>query len=307
MSTSENSNADRENNASSMPEPTVLLSGLAYVESPRWHEGRLWFAHWGRGEIVAVDLDGHSDVTGHGPSGLGWTIDWLPDGRLLVTGKELLRREPDGSMVRHADLGGHADGWNDMVVDGRGNIYLNSIRFQFLAGASPTSGIIALITPDGTARQVAGDLAFPNGMVITPDNSTLIISESFSGRLIAFDIEADGSLSNRRVWAEGLAPDGICMDAEGAIWVQTSNVRSHSGRDDALEGAVVRVREGGKVLQRIEHDRPIFAAMLGGPDGKTLFLLAAEWRGIEQVNEAVAARTGQVLISQAPVPGAGWP
>ncbi len=307
MSTSENSNADRENNASSNSSPTVLLSGLAYVESPRWHEGRLWFAHWGTGEIVAVDLDGHSEVTGHGPSGLGWTIDWLPDGRLLVTGKELLRMEPDGSMVRHADLGGHADGWNDMVVDGRGNIYVTSIRFEFLAGKPPQSGIIALVTPDGSARQVAGDLAFPNGMVITPDNSTLIISESFTGRLIAFDIATDGSLSNRRVWAEGLLPDAICMDAEGAIWVQTAATFAHSSRDDAPAGAVVRVREGGEVLQRIEHDRAIFGVMLGGPDRKTLFLLAAEWRGIEHVNEAVAARTGQVLVSQAPVPGAGWP
>ena len=294
-------------NASSMPEPTVLLDGLAYVESPRWHEGRLWFAHWGTGEIVAVDLDGHSEVTGHGPPGLGWSIDWLPDGCLLVTGKELLRREPDGSMVRHADLSGLADGWNEIVVDGRGNIYLNSIRFAFLSGAQPTSGVIALVTPDGSVRQVAGDLAFPNGMVITPDNATLIISESFTGRLIAFDIEADGSLSNRRVWAESLAPDGICMDAEGAVWVGTAATFAHTRRVGTPAGAVVRVREGGEVLQRIEYDRAIFAAMLGGPDQKTLFLLAAEWRGIEQVNEALAARTGQVLVSQAPVPGAGWP
>nr|WP_236031791.1 SMP-30/gluconolactonase/LRE family protein [Ktedonospora formicarum] len=257
--------------------------------------------------MVAVDLDGNSEVTGHGPAGLGWSIDWLPDGRLLVTGKELVRREPDGSMVQHADLSGIADFWNEIVVDGRGNIYLNSINFEFLRGASPTSGIIALVTPDGSARQVASDLAFPNGMVVTPDNKTLIISESFTGRLIAFDIEADGSLSNRRVWAEGLAPDGICMDTEGAIWAQTANTRAHTGHDDAPEGAVARVCEGGEVLQRIEHDRAIFAAMLGGLDRKTLFLLAAQWRGIEQVNEAVAARTGQVLICQAPVPGAGWP
>jgi len=294
-------------NASSNSSPTVLLDGLAYVESPRWHEGRLWFAHWGTGEIVAVDLDGHSEVTGHGPPGLGWSIDWLPDGRLLVTGKELLRREPDGSMVRHADLGGLAEGWNEIVVDGRGNIYLNSIRFAFLSGAQPTSGVIALVTPDGSVRQVAGDLAFPNGMVITPDNATLIISESFTGRLIAFDIEADGSLSNRRVWAESLAPDGICMDAEGAVWVGTAATFAHTRRVGTPAGAVVRVREGGEVLQRIEYDRAIFAAMLGGPDQKTLFLLAAEWRGIEQVNEALAARTGQVLVSQAPVPSAGWP
>jgi sugar lactone lactonase YvrE len=142
-------------NASSMPLPTVLLDGLAYVESPRWHEGRLWFAHWGTGEIVAIDLDGHSEVTGHGPAGLGWSIDWLPDGRLLVTGKELLRREPDGSMVRHADLGGISSlGWNEIVVDGRGNIYLNSINFGFLAGEQPKSGIIALINPDGSADAI---------------------------------------------------------------------------------------------------------------------------------------------------------
>ncbi|MDQ2787059.1 MAG: SMP-30/gluconolactonase/LRE family protein [Chloroflexota bacterium] len=304
-------------NTSPMPEPKVLLDGLAYVESPRWHDGRLWFAHWGTGEIIALDLDGNREVSGYGPPkvnaaapghSLGWSIDWLPDGRLLVTGKELLRMEPDGSMVRHADLSGVAEhGWNEIVVDGRGNIYLNSIAFNFLAGAKPTSGIIALVPPDGRARQVAGDLAFPNGMVVTPDNATLIISESFAGRLTAFDIAADGSLSNRRVWAEGLGPDGICMDAEGAIWVQTADTRSHTNRDDAPEGTVVRIREGGEVLQRIEHDRAIFAAMLGGPDRTTLFLLAAEWRGIEHVDEAVAARTGQVLITKAPAPGAGWP
>jgi sugar lactone lactonase YvrE len=291
-----------------MPEPTVLLDGLAYVESPRWHDGRLWFAHWGTGEIVAVDPDGSSDVVGHGPPqvnaavpghGLGWSIDWLPDGRLLVTGNELLRVEPDGSIVRHADLSSVGEhGWNEIVVDGRGNVYVNSIQFDFLAGGAPRSGIIALITPDGAARQVAGDLAFPNGMVVTPDNSTLIVSESFSGRLTAFDIADDGSLSNRRVWAEGLGPDGICMDSEGAIWVQTQ---------DADGGAVVRIREGGEVLDRIEHDRKVFATMLGGPGRTTLFLLAAEWRGIEHVDEAIAARTGQVLIAQAPAAGAGWP
>ena len=135
-------------------------------------------------------------------------------------------------------------------------------------------------------------------MVITPDNSTLIVSESFAGRLTAFDIAAYGGLSNRRVWAEGLGPDGICMDADGAVWVQTA---------DSPEGAIVRIREGGEVLERIDHDRTIFAAMLGGPDRTTLFLLAAEWRGTDHVDEAIAARTGQVLITKAPAPGAGWP
>lgn len=291
-----------------MPQLKVLLDGLAYVESPRWHDGRLWFAHWGTGEIVAVDLDGRSEVIGYGPPkvnaavpghSLGWSIDWLVDGRLLVTGKELLRMEPDGSMVRHADLSAISDrGWNEVVVDGGGNIYLNSIGFGFIAGEAPTAGIIALVTLDGSVRQVAGDLSFPNGMVITPDNSTLIISESFTGRLLAFDIAADGGLSNRRAWAEGLGPDGITMDAEGAIWVQTK---------DHPKGAVVRIREGGEVLERIDYDRTIFAVTLGGPDGTTLFLLAAEWRGIEHVDDALAARSGQVLITKAPAPSAGWP
>jgi sugar lactone lactonase YvrE len=190
------------------------------------------------------------------------------------------------------------------VVNGRGNIYLNGIGLGFLAGEPPTPGIIALVTPDGAARKVAGDLEFPNGMVITPDDSTLIISESFAGRLTAFDIAADGSLSNRRAWAEGLGPDGICMDADGAVWVETADTREHTGRDDAPE-AVVRIREGGEVLGRIEHDRVIFAAMLRGPDCTTLFLLGAQWRGIEHVDDTVAARTGQILITKAPAPVPG--
>jgi len=289
-------------------EPTVLLDGLAMVESPRWHDGRLWFAHWGTGEILAVDLNGTSEVVGRGPEGLGWTIDWLPDGRLLVTGPELLCTEPDGSVTPYADLSGIGpSGWNDIVVDGRANVYVTSIAFEFLAGGAPKAGMIVLVTPDGRSRQVAGDLEFPNGMVITPDDSTLIISESFAGRLTAFDIEADGSLANRRVWAEGLGPDAICLDAEGAIWVGTADTRISTGRDDSPGGAVVRIREGGEVLDRIEHDRPIFGCALGGPDRKTLFLLAAEWRGTDQVADVVAARTGQVLTAPAPAPGVGWP
>jgi sugar lactone lactonase YvrE len=296
--------------ASSMPQPKVLLSGLAMPESARWHEGRLWFAHWGTGEIVAVDLNGTSEViTRHAPPTFGWSIDWLPDGRMLVTGKELMRMEPDGSLVRHADLSSIATlGWNEIVVDGRGNIYVNSINFAFLAGEQPRSGLIVLITPDGRARKVADDLSFPNGMVITPDNSTLIVSESFTGRLLAFEIASDGSLSNRRIWAEGrLGPDGICMDAEGAIWVQGADIRAVTHRDDSPEGVVLRMREGGEVLQRLEHNKDIFSVMLGGPDGKTLFLLATEFRGAAKVKEVAEARVGEVAISQAPAPGAGWP
>jgi sugar lactone lactonase YvrE len=276
------------------------LTNLVIGESPRWHDGRLWFAHWGAEEIVAADLDGSSEVVAKGSPDLGWSIDWLPDGRLLVTGPELKRREPDGSMVRHADLSAIAElGWNEIVVDGRGHIYLNSTGFRF-GQEDFHPGIIALVTPDGSARQVADDIAFPNGMVVTPDNSTLIISESFGRRLTAFDIAEDGSLSGRRVWAEDVGPDGICMDAEGAIWTGDGGT------------ACVRVREGGEVLQRVELDRAPFACMLGGPDGRTLFIMAQDWRLSDSPADnmerlTTGPRTGQVLTVPAPAPGAGWP
>lgn len=279
-----------------MAEPRVLLGDLAYVESPRWHDGRLWFAHWGTDEIIAVGLDGSSQVVDHGPGGLGWSIDWLPDGRLLVTGSQLVRHEPDGSVVQHADLGEIADGWNEIVVDGRGAIYLNG------GNLAPTedgpAGVVALVTPDGTARRVADRLAFPNGMAITPDNRTLIVAESWAEQLTAFDIADDGALSGRRVWAAtpGDHPDGICLDADGAVWYA-----------DVGNAHCVRVAEGGGVLATVSLDRGAFACMLGGPDGRTLFMLAAEWRGFEHAAEAIADRTGQVLIVDAPSPGAGWP
>lgn len=298
-------------------EPKVLLEGLAMVESPRWHDGRFWFAHWGAGEIIAIDMEGGSEVMGAGPPrtnavkpghGLGWTMDWLPDGRLLVTGKKLLCIAADGSAAPYADLSEIWDGgWNDLVVDGRGNVYVTAIAFDYIAGGTPTAGKIALVRPDGTAEQVAGDLAFPNGMVVTPDNSTLIIGESFAGRLTAFDIQANGKLSNRRVWADHLAPDAICLDAEGAIWAGAADVRLATGRDDSPGGALVRVREGGEVLARVEHDRPIYGCALGGPARRTLFMLAADWRGTDKVAELLAARTGQVLVAETPAAAAGWP
>jgi len=288
---------------SALLEPRVLLDGLAIGESPRWHDGRLWFSNWGTEEIIAVDLDGNSEVVGRGAEGLGWATNWLPDGRMLITGTELVRVEPDGSRVRHADLSGILPyGSSEMTVDGRGNVYVNSINFDFadfneILQTGKATGKIALITPDGVAEEVAGELAFPNGMVVTPDNKTLIVAESFAQRLTAFDIDDHGGLSGRRLWAEGIAPDGICMDADGCIWSGTGY-----GTNDCA-----RVREGGEILERVQLDRPCFASMLGGPDRKTLFMLAAEWHGSENVDEVVKARTGQLLVVEAPARGVGWP
>jgi sugar lactone lactonase YvrE len=288
---------------SSVLEAKPLLTGLAIGESPRWHEERLWFANWGTEEILAVDLAGNAELVGKGPPGLGWSIDWLPDGRLLVTGQGLMRREPDGSIVPHADLSGlGVDGFNEIVVDGRGNIYVNG-GADFEPGEGNAPGIIALVTPDGSARRVADGIAFPNGMVVTPDNSTLIVAESFARRLTAFDIADDGGLSNRRVWADGVGPDGICMDAEGAIWTDVGQF------GDNLVG---RVREGGEVLERVQLDLACFACMLGGEDQKTLFMLTADWRMADSPADNIARltkgpRTGQLLTAPAPAPGAGWP
>jgi sugar lactone lactonase YvrE len=281
-----------------MSEPRVLLTGLQLGESPRWHGDRLWLSDWAAHEVLAVDLDGASEVMVRVPA-FPFCIDWLPDGRLLVvSGSDgrLLRQEADGSLVTHADLTGiSAHRWNDIVVDGRGNAYVNNVGFDF-PGGEFAPGIVALVTPDGAARQVADGAAFPNGMLVTPDNSTLIVAESYAGRLTAFDVAADGSLSNRRVWAEidGAAPDGICLDAENAVWYA-----------DVPNRRCVRVREGGEVLQVVDLDRGCFACMLGGPDGRTLFMVAAEWQGTGNI--ADGRRTGQVLTVEAPAPGAGWP
>jgi len=191
-------------NESLSPEPQILMSGLAFPESPRWHEDRLWFSDWGAHEVIAVDLEGKSEVIVRVRS-FPMCIDRLPDGRLLIVSASeglLLRREPDGSLVTHADLTGLADHkWNDIVVDGRGNAFVNNTGFDF-PGGEFAPGIVALVTPDGSARQVADGVAFPNGMVVTPDNSTLIVAESYGNKLTAFDMAAGGSLSNRRLWAD---------------------------------------------------------------------------------------------------------
>ena len=280
-----------------MPEPGILMTGIALGESPRWHDGRLWFSDWGAQEVIAIDPNGTSEVIARVPT-FPFCIDFLPDERLLiVSGREglLLRREPDGQLVTHADLSSlAAPPWNDIVVDGRGNIYVNNLGFAFGTGAAFAPGTIVVVTPDGKAREVADGLAFPNGMAVTSDNATLIVAESYGERLTAFTIAAGGSLSNRRTWAEtpGDHPDGICLDADGAVWY-----------GDVGSSRCVRVREGGEVLQTIDLDRGCFACMLGGTDRKTLYMVAAKWPDAMSGDE----RTGQVLAVDAPTVGAGWP
>ena len=282
----------------------VLLTGLKIGESARWHDGRLWLSNWGAHQVLAVDLDGGVEVMAKVPSRIPFSIDWLPDGRLLVVaGPEgrLLRQEPDGSLVDHADLSALAANLNEIVVDGRGNIYVNGgTNFHPEAGAKP--GFVALITGEGGVRRVAEDLDFPNGMAVTPDNSTLIVSESFAGTLTAFDIEPDGGLSGRRVWA-ALPGDGIVLDADGAVWTP-------GWADNGP--ACLRIAEGGTVLDTIPLDRAGFACTLGGKDGRTLFMLAADWRmdeGFEDNIERLLTgpETGQVLTARAPAAHAGHP
>jgi len=260
-----------------MPRPRSLLTGLAYGESPRWHDGRLWFCNWVAQQIVAVDPSGNSEVVTRVPfESFPFSIDWLPDGRLLMASmseRPLLRREPDGAWVAHADTRGLAKaGWNEIVVDRHGNAYVNGGGFDMRAGEPFAPGIIARVTPDGAARQVADDIHS------------------------AFDIGADGSLTHRRVWADLVdgAPDGICFDAGNAIWYA-----------DVPNKRCVRVREGGAVLQTIDVDRGCFACMLGGADKRTLFILAAEWHGFENMTDG--SRTGEVLTAVVSAPGAGWP
>ena len=276
--------------------PQVLMTGLTFPESPRWHDGRLWVSDWGANEVVAIDLDGQTEVIARVPS-FPMCIDHLPDGRLLIVSssdRRLLRQEADGSLMTHADLaslGEHP--WNDVVVDGRGNVYVNNIGFEFPDGEF-APGFVAVVTPDGFAREVADALAFPNGMAITPDNATLIVAESYGQKLTAFTIARDGSLTDRRTWADlDDHPDGICLDADGAVWY-----------GDVGNKRCVRVREGGEVLQAIDLDRGCFACALGGPDRRTLFMTVNEWGAASMGG---GPRMGQVVSIDAPAPGAGWP
>jgi sugar lactone lactonase YvrE len=286
----------------------VLASGFGLVESPRWHEGRLWFSDWTAGWIVAVDGAGATEIVVEHRS-LPLCFDFLPDGRLvLVSNQEgaLLTREPDGSLTPYADLSTISTlGCNDVVVDGRGYVFVNSPNFDFAAGppvGAVQPGVVGVVTPDRSVRVVAEDLAFPNGMAVTADGRTLVVADSYRHQLVGFTIADDGSLTDRRVWAdltrlEGRShnPDGVCLDADGAAWYA-----------DVPHEVCVRVAEGGQVLDTVVLDRGGFACMLDDGDPPHLYAVAAVWPG------AAGLRThtewdGQVIRIPVESPGAGWP
>ncbi len=280
-----------------MNELRTLVTGRGLVESPRWHGDRLYFSDWSAGEVVAVDLAGRSEVVARVDS-LPMCTAWLPDGRLVIVSSRegrLLRLEPDGSLSTHADLG--SPGWNDIVVDGLGRGYVNRAGFNPTAGEEFKHGFVFLVGADGSVRQVADDIEFPNGMAVTRDNSVLIVADSYRRNLLAFDIGADGGLSGRRVWADlgDGVPDGICVDAQNAVWYA-----------DVPNRRCVRVTEGGTVRQAIQLDRGGFACALGGADRTTLFITAAKWLGMTE-SGLVAPGSGQLLATTVDVPGAGWP
>jgi sugar lactone lactonase YvrE len=273
---------------------TVLMDGILFGESPRWRDGRLWFSDWGANQVIALDPDGSHEVVASVPS-FPMCIDFLPDGRLLVVDsaqRRLLVLQRDGSMTTHADLAPVSEKpWNDIVVDEGGNAYVNSIGFDF-PGEEFAPGLAVLVTPDGEVRQVADDLAFPNGMAITADGSTLIVAESYGERLTAYTIAGDGMLIERRVWAQtpGDHPDGICIDAEGAVWYA-----------DVGNCHCVRVQESGEALAIVDLDRGAFACALSRGSNPQLFVVGQEWGGPE------TEPTGQVVVFPAPAPGDGKP
>lgn len=280
------------------PTLTPFLDRLAFPEAPRWHDGALWFSDFHTQRVQRVDMKGRCEtvasVPGQ-PSGLGW----LPDGRMLVvsmTDRRLLRLEGN-VLVEVADLSKLAPfHCNDMVVDAKGRAYIGNFGFDFAGRQAPRSTGLILVLPDGQARVVAQDLHFPNGAVITPDGRTLIIGETYASRLTAFDIADDGSLNGRRVWAtlDKATPDGICLDADGAVWLASPISRE-----------VIRVREGGEVTHRITTPGQAVACMLGGPDRRTLFVLTGKVMVTpEQSRESL---TGMIYTLPVTVPGAGLP
>jgi sugar lactone lactonase YvrE len=271
-------------------ETKVLLEGLDFAESPRWHNDKLCFSDMGAHKVMTVDLNGNSETIieiPNSPSGLGW----LPDGRLLVVSMEnfqLLRLDPDG-LTKVSDLSELASfHLNDMVVDKDGRAYIGNFGFDMFNGKPFAPAEIILVTPEGDARIVADNMAFPNGTVITPDDKTLIVAETVAAKLTAFDIMNDGSLTERRIWAslKSIVPDGICLDEEGGIWVAAP------GR-----GRVVRVLEGGKITDKVKITRDVFACMLGGPNRDMLFICTA-------TKERTNASIEYVKVD---VPGTGLP
>jgi sugar lactone lactonase YvrE len=270
-----------------------ILDGIDFGEGPRWRDGRLWFSDFYQHNISSVGDDGERRIElehDGQPSGLGW----LPDGRLLFVSmldQRLMRREHDGTVVEHADLSEIAGGLcNDMVVDANGNAYVGNFGFDFMGGAEPTSATLALVRADGSVERAAEGLMFPNGSVITDDGATLIVGESLAGRYTAFEIAPDATLGAGRVWAEipGSAPDGCTIDAEGAIWFS-----------DAFGGRVVRVTEGGEVTDTVDTPDSTFACMLGGADGRTLYVLTAAGSHPDEVD---GRATGALYATQVEVP-----
>jgi sugar lactone lactonase YvrE len=274
----------------------VIMEGIVFGESPRWRNGQLWFSDWGAGRVYSIAADGTPTVEADVAS-FPMCIDFLPDGRLLVVSsadRKVLRREADGSLVAHADLAAvSTKPWNEIVVTEHGNAYVNSIGFDF-PGGEFAPGIIVLVSQDGTVVRVADGLAFPNGMAITADGGTLIVAESYAQQLTAYDIADDGLLANRRVWAitPGDHPDGICLDAAGALWYA-----------DVGNQHCVRLREGGEVLATVKLDRGAFACALSRDIDPKLFVVGQRWGGPDSVGGA----TGQVVAFPAPTPGAGQP
>ncbi len=262
----------------------TFAAGLRMGESPRWHDDRFWMCDWLAGEVLAFDADGSREVVTR-VEGLPFSIDWLPDGRMVTSTRDGVRVGAD-----LAPYGAQGRPWNEIVVDPAGRVFVDMPGAP--PGQEPKPGILAVVLPDGTSRMVAEDLWFPNGMAVSPDGSTLIVAESHAHRLTAFSIGEDGDLGDRRVWADlgdGAAPDGICLDAEGACWYA-----------DVPNRRCVRVAEGGQVLQTVDADRGCFACMLGGDDGRTLHVVANRWEG-------GAAGDGVVLTQRVDVPHAGRP
>ena len=272
------------------------------MESPRWHAGRLWFADWIAGEIIALDDRGHAEVVVRHAS-LPLCFDFLPDGRLVLVSNErmaLLTHE-GGELVEYADLSALSPyGFNDIVVDARGNAYVNSGNFEFSAGPpdGPVQpGFVALVRPGAAPQVVADDIAFPNGMAVTADNATLVVADSYRHHLAGWEIAPNGSLSGRRIWADlgDAAPDGICLDADGAAWYA-----------DVPHQVCVRVAESGAVLETVHLDRGGFACMLSRGPEPSLFVTAARWPGMAGL-AGHAQWHGQVVRVPVAVPGAGWP